>query len=128
MSRTVAMVHREAEASLLAVQLLLAQGSWAQRQTSTHVVVALASPRQILLEIRKEITVHIGQYLGPRQQHSYLHRLLGARCKERRRRSSKVRRPWPGRQDHRPPKPPKIHMMTKAQKLLLAQTLGHQQT
>jgi hypothetical protein len=123
MSRTVAMVHREAEASLLAVQMLLAQGSWAQMQGSDHVVVTLASPRQILLEIRNEITVHIGTYLGPRQQKSYLHRLRQARCEQRQRRSSKRRRPWPGRKDHKPPKPPKFHVMDKAQKTLMEQML-----
>ena len=123
MSRTVAMVHREAEASLLAAQLLLAQGSWAQMQGRDHVVVTLASPRQILLEIRTEVTVHIGKYLGPRQQKSYLHRLMQARCEQRQRRSSKIRRPWPGRKDRKPPKPPKFHVMDKAQKTLMDQML-----
>lgn len=123
MSRTVAMVHREAEASLLAVQLLLAQGSWAQMEGSDPVVVILASPRQILLAIRNEVTVHIGKYLGPRQQKSYLHRLMQARCEQRQHRSSKIRRPWPGRKDHKPPKAPKFHVMDKAQKTLMEQML-----
>jgi hypothetical protein len=123
MSRTVAMVHREAQASLLAVQLLLAQGAWALTQNRDAVVV-LASPRQILLEIRREITIHIGLYLGPRQHESYLQRLRRACCEQRQRRSSKVRRKWPGRKDHKPPKPPKIHTMSKAQKTLMAKLLG----
>jgi hypothetical protein len=123
-SRTVAMVHREAEASLLAVQLLLAQGAWALTPGRNGVVVVLASPRQILLEIRREITIHIGRYLGPRQHESYLQRLRRARCEQRHRSSSKVRRKWPGRKDHKPPKPPKIHTMSKAQKALMAKLLG----
>jgi hypothetical protein len=123
MSRTVAMVHREAEASLLAVQLLLAQGAWALTQDRDTVVV-LASPRQILLEIRREITFHIGLYLGPRQHESYLQRLLRARCEQRQRRSSKVRRKWPGRKDHVPPKPPQIHTLSKVQKTLMAKLLS----
>jgi len=123
MSRTVALVHREAEASLLAVQLLLAQGAWPLTQGRDTVVV-LASPRQILLEIRREITIPIGLYLGPRQHESYLQRLLRARCEQRQRRSSKVRRKWPGRKDHNPPKPPKIHTLSKAQKALMAKLLS----
>jgi hypothetical protein len=125
MSRTVAMVHREAEASLLATQLLLAHASWAQMCGSNHIIVVLASPRQVLLEIRREIMVRIGQSLGPRQHKSYLHRLRKACCEHRpHRRSSKIRRPWPGRKDHRPPKPPKFHVMTKEQKALLNKILN----
>ena len=123
MSRTIATVHREAEASLLAVQLLLAQGAWALTHDRDTVGV-LASPRQILLEIRREITIHIALYLGPRQNESYLQRLRRARCEQRQRRSSKVRRTWPGRKDHKPPKPPKIHKLKRAQKALMAKLLG----
>jgi hypothetical protein len=123
MSRTVATVHREAEASLLAVQLLLAQGAWALTRDWGTVVV-LASPRQILLEIRREITIHIGLYMGPRQHESYLQRLRRARCEQRQRRSSKIRRKWPGRKDHQPPKPPKIHTLSRVQRTLMAKLLG----
>src|SRR5262249_21483777 len=69
MSRTVAQVHREAEGSLLATQLLLAQGAGAVPPTATGKVV-LPSARKVLLEIRAEIRNVTGMYLGPRQAQS----------------------------------------------------------
>lgn len=67
MSRTVAQVHREAEGSLLATQLLLAQGALALQATATA-QVPLPSARKVLLEIRAEIRNVTGMYLGPRQR------------------------------------------------------------
>jgi hypothetical protein len=107
MSRSVAQVHREAEGSLLATQLLLAQGALALQTTAT-VRIGLPSARNVLLEIRAEIRNVTGMYLGPRQRQTYLERLARARGRERRQRSGKVRRRWPGRKDHKPPGPPKI--------------------
>ena len=66
MSRTVAQVHREAEGSLLATQLLLAQGALALH-TTANVHIELPSVRKVLLEIRAEIRNITGMYLGPRQ-------------------------------------------------------------
>jgi hypothetical protein len=96
MARTVAQVHREAEGSLLATQLLVAQGALALPAAPGKVV--LPSVRKVLLEIRAEIRNVTGQYLGPRQARSYFARLAQARWRDRQQRSSKVRRPWPGRQ------------------------------
>jgi hypothetical protein len=110
MSRTVAQVHREAEGSLLATQLLLAQGALAL-QTTASVRVVLPSARNVLLEIRAEIRNVTGMYLGPRQRQTYLERLARARRRERRQRSGKVRRRWPGRRDHKPPGRPTILKM-----------------
>jgi hypothetical protein len=123
MSRTVAMVHREMEGSLLAVQLLLAQGALAL-QTSSQVVIVLPSARKVLLELRMEIRNVVGMYLGPRQRRSYWERLLQARWQERKQRSDKVRRPWPGRKDHKPPGPPTILKMGTDLKEKLIKTLG----
>jgi Transposase DDE domain len=123
MSRTIALVHREAEGSLLAVQLLLAQGSLAL-QFADEVTILLPSARKILLAIRGEIRNVTGMYLGPRQRQSYLHRLQQARGDARQRRHNKVRQPWPGRRDHKPPGPPKILTMGTDLKQLLASTLG----
>lgn len=123
MSRTVELVHREAEASLLAVQLLLAQGSLAL-QTSGQTQVVPPSARKVLLEIRHEIRNITGMYLGPRQRKTYLERLAEARGDRRRRRTNKVRRRWPGRADHRPPKPPKIQKMGTKLKTLADKILG----
>jgi Transposase DDE domain len=123
MSRTVTQVHREAEGSLLATQLLLAQGALAlQRQGSVR--ISLPSARKVLLEIRAEIRDVTGMYLGPRQQRTYLERLAQARWRQRRQRSAKVRRPWPGRKDHRPPGRPKILKMGNILKEKMAQTLA----
>jgi hypothetical protein len=58
----VVQVHREAEGSLLATQLLLAQGALALPATRTG-KVALPSARKVLLEIRAEIRNVTGMYL-----------------------------------------------------------------
>jgi hypothetical protein len=123
LSRTVAQVHREAESSLLAVQLVLAHGAlaWEGRGEAGR---ALPSARQVLVEIRAEIGYATGMYLGPRQRRSYLTRLQQARRVRRRRRTNQVRRRWPGRADHKPPKPPKFLKMGTDLKKLLAKTLG----
>jgi hypothetical protein len=123
MSRTVAQVHREAEGSLLATQLLLAQGALALQATAIA-RVPLPSARKVLLEIRAEIRNVTGMYLGPRQRQSYLQRLAQARWRERRQRSGKVRRRWPGRKDHKPPGPPKILKMGTILKDKMVKTLA----
>lgn len=124
LGRTVAQVHREAEGSLLAVQLLLAHGALALAQDG-DAGRRLPSARQVLLEIRAEIRDVTGMYLGPRQRCSYLDRLRRAqRLRWRRRRTNQVRRTWPTRQDHKPPKPPKFRRMGTDLKELLAKTLG----
>jgi Transposase DDE domain len=121
-SRTVALVHRELEGSLLAVQLLLGQGALALQQAGAPRL--LPSPRQILLEIRTEIRNIVGMYLGPRQRRTYWQRLQRARGDTRGRRANKVRRPWPGRKPYRPPGAPKILKMGSDLKRLMERTLG----
>jgi hypothetical protein len=110
MSRTVAQVHREAEGSLLATQLLLAQGALALQAESTARVL-LPGARKVLIEIRAEIRDVTGMYLGPRQRRSHRERLARARWRDRHQRSGKVRSRWPGRKDHQPPGPPQILKM-----------------
>jgi hypothetical protein len=126
MSRTVAQVHREAEGSLLATQLLLAQGALALPAAATSKVV-LPSARKVLLEIRAEIRNVTGMYLGPRQAQSYFERLKQARWPDRQQRSSKVRRRWPGRQDHKPPGAPQILKMGTILKDKMEKMLGNAQ-
>lgn len=121
LSRTLALVHREMEGSLLALQLLLAQGAVAIQQTGEGEV--LPSSRKILLEIRTEIRNSTGMYLGPRQRQTYWQRLQRARGDARRRRGNKVRRPWPARVPHRPPGAPKILKMGTDLKALMERTL-----
>jgi hypothetical protein len=126
MGRTVVQVHREAEGSLLATQLLLAQGALVQPATATGRGV-LPSARKVLLEVRAEIRNVTGMYLGPRQAKTYAERLAQAHWRERRQRSSKVRRRWPGRQDHKPPGPPKILKMGTMLKDKAEKTLARAQ-
>jgi len=126
LSRTVAQVHREAEGSLLATQVLLAQGALALQRTA-KVPSVLPSARKVLVEIRGEIRNVTGMYLGPRQRQTYRERLAQARWRERQQRSSKVRRRWPGRKDHQPPGPPKILKMGTILKDKMAKTLTMEQ-
>jgi hypothetical protein len=108
-SRTEALVYREAEVSLLALQLLLLQ-SVGQRCLGTGAVLVLGSPRQMLLRLRGEITTTIGAELGPRQQRAYQAQLEEVRTGGP---GKKVRRKWPRRKDHKPPKPPKVRVMPR---------------
>lgn len=110
-TRTVAQVHREAEGSLLAVQVLLAHATWelCDRVRPEELRV---SARRVLVLIRQDIVVQVGAYLGPRQRQTYARRLTQAIQRERRRQSPKACRAWPRRKPHKPPKPPKIHRMT----------------
>jgi Transposase DDE domain len=123
MSRTIALAHREAEGSLLAVQMLLAQGSLALQQAD-EVVVTMPSARQVLLTIRVEIRNVTGMYLGPRQRQTYLQRLENTRQPRRKKRFNKIRQTWSGREDHKPPKAPKVLKMGGDLKRLLERTLG----
>lgn len=106
-SRTEASVYREAEVSLLALQLLLLQ-CVGRRRSGTVMVLVMGSPRQMLLRLRGEIATALGAELGPRQQRAYQRRLQQVRAGGP---GKKVRRKWPRRKDHKPPKPPKVRVM-----------------
>jgi len=116
LSRTIREVHREAEASMIATQLLLAQGARALPKAKTEEEPrVMCSPRKVLLEIRRELSGR----LGPRRRGRFSQRLKEC-CRERRERSSaKATRVWPRRKDHKPPGPPKILKLTAAQKRLI---------
>lgn len=111
-SRTVAQIHREAEGSLLAVQILLAHAAWELRHHGEPEEMHV-SARRVLVLIRQDIVIQIGMYLGPRQRQTYAARLASAIQRERTRRSPKACRSWPRRKPHKPPKPPKIRRMSK---------------
>ena len=117
LSRTVGLIHREVEGSLLAVQLLLAQGAEAVLLLGRK--GAVSSPRQTLRLIRQEIE-HV---IRGRHKRGYQKRLATAQRERRERSSSKVKRPWPGRADHKPPKPPKIRELNDEQKVLFHKLL-----
>lgn len=118
-SRTIRLLHREAEGSLLAVQLLLAQGAAALAQSGVS-AATLPSARQILVATRREVQRQIAQRLGPKQYATYGQCLQRAHCEVRCRHSPKASRDWPRRKKHKPPKPPKMHRLTKQQKALLS--------
>jgi len=103
-SRTLKLVHREAEGSMLALQLLLAQGALAMPRCKKNETPPQASPRRVLLEIRVEIR----QARGKRPRGAFMDRLRAARREQRERQSAKERRTWPSRAAHVPPKPPEI--------------------
>ena len=100
------------------MQLLLAQGALALRRAGAG-SEARVSPRGVLRVIRPEIA----SGLGPRQYEAYEARLGRARVEARRRRSSKVRRAWPRRKPHKPPRAPHIRTLTERLKALMAKTL-----
>ena len=79
--RTVRLIHREAEGSLLALQVLLA---WAARavQRGHETVVVVDSPRRVLLRLRGALTAQLRR-LGPRQFAQYQRRLEVVRSAER---------------------------------------------
>src|SRR5205823_2756235 len=83
-SRTVRLVHREAEASLLALQLLLAHADLALRPKSSAAEPAI-SPRKVLLTIRREMKGGV-----KRSEGSYRRRLEDCRAEERVQKSPKA--------------------------------------
>lgn len=124
LSRTIRLVHREAEASLLATQLLIAQGvrGVSTRQSCEHGQRRMprpCSPRRVLLAIREVILGRIGL----RHRQAFQKRLAKALREQRRRTSSKVKRVWPRRVNHKSPKPPKLRELAAEQKDLLDQML-----
>jgi hypothetical protein len=62
-------------------------------------------------DFHTEIRNITGVYLGPRQAKTSAERLAAAHWRERQQRSRKIRRRWPGRQDHKLPGPPQILQM-----------------
>jgi hypothetical protein len=108
-SRTEALVYREAEVSLLGLQLLLAQAASRQR-TDGEAVIVLGSARVQLLRIRGAITTTLGERLGPWQQRWYREQLARVRTGGG---GPKVRRKWPRRKEHKAPQPPKLRVLPK---------------
>jgi Transposase DDE domain len=114
-SRTVRLVHREAEGSLLALQLMLAQGVLAVRPVAPGVAEPVCSPRKVLLVIRQEM-----YGLLKRGHLGYYERLQQAQRERRERTSAKAVRPWPRRKPHKAPKPPKLLKLTAQKKALIS--------
>jgi hypothetical protein len=120
-SRTVRLVHRELEGSLLAVQLMLAQAAMKLHPcTSVWDKPVMASPRQVLVEIRREIR----DASPARRRPAFAQRLTRATRERRPRTSRKAVREWPRRKPHKPPRPPQLHTLSDEQKALRDQLLG----
>ena len=119
--RTVRLVHREAEASLLALALVMAQAAQAVQRGATTVLIQ-GSPRRVLLRIRGAMQTDLRR-LGPRQWRQYLAHLQRVQAGRREPSSCKVRQRWPRRSEHKPPKPPKIRVMDARFKALLEAAL-----
>jgi hypothetical protein len=112
-SRTVALVHREAELSLLATQVLLAHADLALRP-ATATEGPVISPRKVLIEVRKEI-----EAVAKPKVKSYRERLGRCRAEARKQSSPKSTREWPRRKPTKPPKPPCLHTLSEEQKAML---------
>jgi len=119
-SRTVKLIHRELEGSLLALQILLAHADLALRPHDATGEIAV-SPRKVLIQIRREINRD-----GPatRRRPAYRQRLEQCRASTRRQSSPKASREWPRRKPHKAPLPPKFLTLKDDQKALLQQYIG----
>jgi hypothetical protein len=125
-SRTVKLMHREAEGSLIALQLLLALATQTRSQHGQVVVLgSLESPRRILLRIRGGITAELRK-LGPRQFGTYQEMLERVRSEDRQRLSPKVRQVWPRRASHKPTQPPVILTLADTLKTKILEALQKQ--
>lgn len=113
MGRTVAQVHREAEASMIATQLLLCQGAMAMRAVAKNGLPVMCSPRRVLLEARRDISAR------KEPSKPFAERIVRASREQRVRTSAKEKREWPRRKPHTAPHPPILLRLTDEQKLII---------
>jgi hypothetical protein len=97
--RTLRVVHREAEGSMIATQLLLCLGARAMPASSNADKPIQCSPRKVVLAIRHDM-----RQVQPCSDFSC--RLAKARRERRARKTEKEKRVWPRRKPHKPPAPP----------------------
>lgn len=116
-SRTAPLVHREAEATMIATQLLLCQGALAMPVATSEELPVMCSPRQVLLEIRRDIPK------PPPKTQPFSERIALAQRERRARKTPKEKRKWPRRKPHKPPQPPIILKLTDQQNIILQQHL-----
>jgi hypothetical protein len=117
MSRTVRLVHREAEASMIATQLLLCQGALAMPVPEKGSLPVMCSPRGVLLEVRRDIAGR------SKPSQPFTERISRAQRDHRLRTTPKQKREWPRRKDHKPPHPPILLRMTGQQKAAIQNEL-----
>jgi hypothetical protein len=114
--RTVIQVHREAEASMIATQLLLCQGALAMPAPKNADLPVMCSPRRVLLEVRREI-------YGRNAKIPFAERIARAQRERRERTSPKQKREWPRRKPHTAPHPPNLLKLSDEQKLKIQKYL-----
>ena len=114
MSETTVMVAREAEGSLLACQLLLAQGALALKAGGPRAGrdADKCSAAGVLREIRKEFRA----CAEPSPKASDQRRLQGTGRDRRPRTGAKVRKEHPRRKKHTMPRPPRLKVLSAEQK------------
>jgi hypothetical protein len=108
-SRTTAMVAREAEGSLLACQLLLAQGAWALKVGGARAGrdADKCSAARVLREIRTEFAA----CAEPLPTKSFARRLHECGRDRGVRTGAKVRKEHPRRKKHQMPAPPRLKVL-----------------
>jgi hypothetical protein len=99
--QTLRTVHREAEGSMIATQLLLCLGARALPASSDADKPIQSSPRKVLLAIRHDLG-------KDRSCSDFSRRLAKARREQRERKTEKEKRVWPRRKPHKPPAPPNL--------------------
>ena len=146
-SHTLRLVHREAEGSWLAMQLLLAQGVLSQQRRAIARREKVqqhqdATPNKAKKRARLEkptgaaATTEASLYsprkiliairvemtrMRRRGEPAYAQRVAEAMGEDRPdRQSAKASRDWPRRKPHRSPKPPKLRKLTASQKALIS--------
>lgn len=117
MSRTVRLVHREAEASMIATQLLLCQGALAMPRPQKGSLPVMCSPRGVLLEARRDISA------CKEPKEPFGERITRAQRDQRLRQSAKQKREWPRRKPHTAPHPPLLLRLTQEQKMKIQEHL-----
>jgi len=117
MSRTLRLVHREAEASMIATQLLLCQGALAMPAPQKNALPVMCSPRGVLQEARRDIAGR------SKPSKPFTERISHAQRERRMRTTPKQKREWPRRKDHKPPHPPLLLRLTDQQKAAIQNEL-----
>lgn len=117
LSRTLRLVHREAEASMIATQLLLCRGAMAMPAPKPESLPVMCSPRGVLLEARREIAGRSGS------REPFTERIARAQRERRSRTTPKQKREWPRRKDHKPPQPPILLRLTNSLKVRIQKRL-----
>jgi hypothetical protein len=116
-SRTVPMVVREAEVSLLACQLLLGQGALALKVGTKQAGrdESKCSAAEVLREIRRELETA----RKPVPRSSFAKRLQRTGRDRRERTGPKMKKEPPRRKSHEAPQPPRLKVLSAAQQRLI---------